>query len=190
MNELMWSAFLLVLGLALLVLEAFVPSGGVIGILCLLAFLGSLVVAFMGGWPIGALMLMVMMVIVPLVLALGLKWWPHSPIGRLVVLEPPAGDDEVLPDNAAYRKLKTLLGRHGVAKTKMLPSGAVLIDGETFDAVSEGMGIEPGQAIRVTAVRTNRIVVRLDDRPPIAGSPDVLSQPAEALGLDSLSDRS
>lgn len=191
MNELIWSLLLLLLGLGLLVLEAFVPSGGVLGVLCVLSIAASISVAFMGGWHIGLLMLVLTMAIVPLVLAIGIKWWPRTPIGRAVVLEPPNGDEDVLPDDEVYRKWKSLIGRRGVAKTKLLPSGAVIIDGETFDAFSEGMAIEPGQTVRVTAMRTNRIVVRLEEGPLTKAAPgaDVLSQPAATLGLGPLDDR-
>lgn len=189
MNELIWALLLLLLGLGLLVLEAFVPSGGVLGFLSVLSIVAAIVVAFLGGWQTGLLMLVTTMVIVPVVIALGIKWWPHTPIGRLVVLEPPASE-EVLPEHEAYRRLQALIGRLGTAKTKMLPSGAVVIDGRTYDAVSEGMAIDPGQPIRVTAIRTNRIVVRLEELPG-DGKPagaDLLAQPADTLGLGPLDD--
>jgi len=50
------------------------------------------------------------------------------------------------------------------------------------------MAIDPGQAVRVTAVRTNRVVVVLDDGPPerFTDSSEVLAQPARNLGLESL----
>ena len=41
----------------------------------------------------------------------------------------------------------------------MLPSGQVVIDGEKFDAISEGFPIEPGDRIIVSDVRGNRIYV-------------------------------
>jgi membrane-bound ClpP family serine protease len=188
MNELIWSLLLLLAGLGLLVLEAFVPSGGVIGVLSVLSIVASIVVAFMGGWHIGLIMLVTTMVVVPALMAAGVKWWPRTPIGRAIVLEPPASGDDVLPETERQRKLQSLVGRAGVAKTKMLPSGVVVIDGETYDAVGEGMAIEPGQGIRVTAVRTNRIVVRLEDLSlaDAAGAADQLSQPADSLGLESL----
>ena len=70
-----------------------------------------------------------------------------------------------------------------------------MIDGETLDAVSEGMVIEPEQPVYVVDVRGNRIVVRLDDRLNESQSSDdgalgddLLSQPAESLGLESLED--
>ena len=70
----------------------------------------------------------------------------------------------------------------------MLPSGAVVIDGRTIDALSEGTPIEAGQRVRVIEVRGNRVVVRLAEGEQGPPSDDVLSQPIETLGLDSLED--
>ena len=71
----------------------------------------------------------------------------------------------------------------------MLPSGAVMVEGQTIDALSEGMPIEAGQRVRVIEVRGNRVVVRpADDDEQPDPDDDVLSRPIESLGLDSLED--
>ena len=188
MDALLWSLLLLVVGLAFIVLEVFIPSGGVLSILAAVAIIGSLVMAFSGGWVPGVIMTVTMMIVLPLVVAGVIRWWPHTPIGRLIVLETPESEDEVLPDSPEYRDLKLLVGRRGVARTKMLPSGAVTIDGNVYDALADGMAIDPGQPILVTAIRTNRLIVVADDRivdaPPAPDDP--LAQPAEPLGFDSL----
>jgi hypothetical protein len=44
----------------------------------------------------------------------------------------------------------------------MLPSGLVVIDGKTYDAVSEGKPIEAHETVLVVAVSTQRLVVRAD----------------------------
>ena len=44
----------------------------------------------------------------------------------------------------------------------MLPSGMVVIDGKTYDAVSEGVPIEAEQTVLVVGVSTQRLVVRPD----------------------------
>ena len=187
-DALFWSILLLLLGLGLIALELFVPSGGVLGILAALAIIGSIAVAFSGGWVTGVSMLVATMVILPIVLAAAVHYWPRTPIGRLIVLATPQRGDEVLADTPQYRQLKDLIGKRGVAKTKMLPSGAIVIEGRVYDAFSEGMAIDPGQPVRVTAVRTNRIVVILDDAPRerLAENSDMLAQPAQNLGLESL----
>jgi membrane-bound serine protease (ClpP class) len=82
-----------------------------------------------------------------------------------------------------------MIGKRGSAKTKMLPSGVVVIEGRTYDAVSEGMPIEAGQPIQVVAVRTNRIVVRsADSEQPPGEDSDVLSRPIDTVGPDPFED--
>ena len=190
-DALLWSILLLALGLGLIALELFVPSGGVLGILAALAIIASIAVAFSGGWVTGVIMLVATMLILPVVLAAAIHYWPRTPIGRMIILETPQSEDEVLPDTPQHRQLKELIGKRGVAKTKMLPSGAIVIEGRVYDAFSEGMAIEPGQPVRVTAIRTNRVAVVLDDAPPdrLAESSDMLAQPAGNLGLESWDNR-
>lgn len=190
---LFWSIILLLAGIGFIGLEIFVPSGGVLGILSVLAVVASLVVAFAGpggGLGVGLTMLTTTAVLIPLVVAAIIRWWPYTPIGRMIVLHTPESEEEVLPHTEEYQHLKSLIGRRGVAKTKLYPSGAVLIDGEPYEAVSEGIAIEPGQPIRVIAMRTKRIVVTVDreDGPPPSDEPDVLAQPADSLGIESLED--
>lgn len=186
-DALLWSILLLLLGLGLIALELFIPSGGVLGILAALAIIGSLAVAFSGGWVTGVSMLIATMVILPVVLAAAVHYWPRTPIGRLIMLQTPQSGDDVLSDTPQHQQLKDLIGKRGVAKTKMLPSGAIMIEGRVYDAFSEGMAIDPGQLVRVTAIRTNRVVVVLDDAPAdrLAESSDMLAQPAGNLGLES-----
>ena len=96
-------------------------------------------------------------------------------------------EEEVAPEDSR----RTLVGRVGTARSKMLPSGAVLIDGQLFDAVSQGMAIDPGQHVVVMEVRGNRVVVRPandDERPDEQHPEQLLSRPIEELGLESLDD--
>jgi membrane-bound ClpP family serine protease len=100
-------------------------------------------------------------------------------------------------DSEEHRRLIKMIGKRGKAKSKMLPSGGVVIEGRTYDAISEAVAIDPGQPVRVVAVRTNRIVVRPIDREqsvdeheeePAETSEDILSRPIDSLGLEPLDD--
>ena len=189
MDPLFWPILLLVVGLGLIVLEFFVPSGSVLSIVAAVSVIAGIVLAFMASATYGVVMLGVTTVLIPTILAAAVRWWPHTPIGRMVLLTPPENPDEMLPDTEAYRGLTALIGQMGTAKTKMLPSGTIMIEGRNYDAISEGMPIEPRQLIQVVDVRTNRIVVR-----PAEGelpseeeaSDDILSQPIDSLGLDDI----
>jgi membrane-bound serine protease (ClpP class) len=163
MTPLVWAIALLVLGLVFLVLEFFIPSGGALAVMCALSFLAAIVVGFMAGPWTGAVILIAVCVIVPTSVSATVRWWPDTPIGKLMLVGRPRSSDEVLPETLAYRGLKDLIGRRGQAKGLMVPSGSVLIDGKTYDAVSEGLPIEPHQPIIVVSVSTQRLVVRADN---------------------------
>jgi membrane-bound ClpP family serine protease len=158
-----WAILLLLLGLVLLILEFFVPSGGALAVACALSFLAAIIVAFLAGPWTGVLVLLAVCVIVPASAGAAVRWWPDTPIGKLILIQRPRSADEVLPETVAYRGLRDLVGRRGKAKGLMLPSGLVLIDGKTYDAVSDGMAIEPGQQVIVVHVSTQRLVVRPDN---------------------------
>jgi membrane protein implicated in regulation of membrane protease activity len=114
-----------------------------------------------GPWT-GATILAIEAVVVPAALAAAVKWWPETPIGRMILIPLPKSSDEYLPETENYRGLKDLVGQRGTARGLMLPSGIVLIDGRHYDAVSEGVPIEAGQAVLVVSISTQRLVVRPD----------------------------
>jgi membrane-bound serine protease (ClpP class) len=185
MEPWIWAIILLALGLSLSVLEIFVPSGGIIGFLAAAAVVGAVVVAFLrGGSVTGMAILSSAMVGIPVVVMLALQFWPKTAIGRRMLLHSPEGD-EILPVDPRNVYLKSLIGRVGVAKSKMLPSGAVGIDGRTIDAVSEGFPIAIGQKVRVIEVRGNRVVVRtIEDETPDSNTADPLARPIDTVVPD------
>jgi membrane-bound ClpP family serine protease len=163
MTPVTWAILLLVLGLVFLVLEFFIPSGGALGVMCALSFLAAIIVGFMAGPWTGISIVLAVCIIVPTSVSAAVRWWPETPIGKLMLIQRPRSSDEVLPETMAYRGLKDLIGRRGQAKGLMVPSGSVVIDGKTYDAVSDGMPIEPHQAIIVISISTQRLVVRPDN---------------------------
>lgn len=189
-EALFWAGILVVVAIGFFVLELFIPSGGVLSALAMLAIVGSVIAAFNGGFLPGMIALVGNLILIPLLIIAAIKWWPYTPIGRMIVLHIPESEEDVLPDTPALRELHELVGRRGIAKTKMLPSGAVVIDGRTYDAVSDGVAIEPRQPIRVKAIRTNRIIVVpvSANAPTSSAGNDMLAQPAEDFGLGSLED--
>lgn len=187
LDPLVWSFLLMLVGCVVLVLEVFIPSGGVLSILSAAAFIGAIIIAFQRGPVTGFAFVMSTIVAVPLVLALAFHYWPKTRIGRAFLGELPSEAD-VRPDDPR----RELLGRVGVARSKMLPSGAVEIDGQMVDAMTLGRAIEPGQYVVVTEVRANRVVVRPakdNERPGrTVTTEDLLSRPIEELGIESLDD--
>jgi membrane-bound serine protease (ClpP class) len=177
-------------------LELFIPSGGLLGILAAAAFLASMFVAVKYGSSTGGATFVVSEIVgITAVIWLAIKWWPHSAIGKKIAPELPT-DKDVLPDNQQIQSLRQLVGKLGQTRCEMLPSGAIAVEGQVVNAISEGMAIEAGVAVRVIEVRGNRVVVR-----PIAldgpgsgrsakNADDLLSKPIEELGLEPFDNRS
>ena len=85
-----------------------------------------------------------------------------------------------------------MIGKDGVAKSDLLPSGDVRIEGRVYDAVSSGMAIDKGQAVHVVDVNTQRLIVRPLTDAEIAQQQesvdDVLSTPIDSLGIEPFED--
>lgn len=170
MSPLVWILLLVALGLGLVLLEVFVPSGGVLGLLAVLALGTGVVTAFVEqGALVGMGVLAGTLGAVPLVLMLAFRWFPATPLGRRV-LPPPPSADEVLPDVALRQRLRGLIGRRARSVGELVPWGGVEIDGERFEGMSEGGPIGHGVELEVTGAQGRALVVRVA---PIVPPPDV-----------------
>jgi len=179
MEPWVWAILLLILGMGLAVLEVFFPSGGVLGFLTVCAVIGAVIMGFQSGAAVGMGIVVTAILGLPLIIVMALKYWPHTSVGRRMLLGAPSSDD-VLPDSPERKRKKELLGKIGRAKSQMLPAGAITMDGKTIDAVTEGMAVEPGQPVAVVEVRANRVVVRpVADVPPVQPGDDLMAQPIE-----------
>lgn len=160
MTPLVWIVALFLVGLAVMVLEVFVPSGGVLGFLSVIAIGAAIVTAFVEQGPaFGLAVLGVAFVAVPAVLAAAFRVFPETPLGRRV-LPPPPGPDEVRPQAERRRRLEPLVGRRGRASGELVPWGTVEVDGIACEAVSEAGPIAAGAAIEVVRLDAAALVVR------------------------------
>ena len=189
MSPLVWVVALFVVGLLVMVLEVFVPSGGVLGFLSVVALGAAIVMAFVEQGPaFGAAVLGVAFLAVPAVLALAFRWFPETPLGRRVIPPPPTPDD-VLPAAERRRLVRSLVGKRGRTTTDLLPWGEVEIEGVACEALSEAGPIDRGAAVEAVAVEGLALVVRPVARPEAARpappeNPDVAGRPATSATLE------
>jgi membrane-bound ClpP family serine protease len=187
LDPLSWAIILMFVGCALIVLEVFIPSGGLLSFLSAIAITGSIVMAFRRDSSTGLGFLVFTIFAVPTVIALAFKYWPHTPMGKAFLGELPTAE-EMQPEETR----RELVGRVGIAKSTMLPAGSVKIDGQLLDAVSQGTAIEVGEPVVVVEVKANRVVVRpadADEARQAAEDPsEMLSKPIDELGFDSIED--
>ncbi len=182
--EIWISILLLALGVALAFLEVFFPTAGILAFFSGAALLGAILLGFRYGPNLGLSMTAAVVIGIPILVSLAFRLWPRTAVGKLVLLDAPRSED-VLPDDSLRRQLKGLVGRLGRAKCRMLPSGVVAIDGQTLDAMSEGMVIEAGQTVRIIKVESSRLVVRaVDEEIPDPRSEDPLERPIDTIADD------
>lgn len=184
MDPWVWAVLLLVLGMGLGILEIFFPSAGLLGFLAASSVLGAIYMGFQQGAATGFGILMTAIVGGPMLVVLALKYWPKTAIGRRVLLMSPE-DDDVRPEDPHTAYMKSLIGQVGRARCKMLPAGAITIDGRTVDAVSEGVPIAEGQLVRVIEFRGNRLVVRpVEEETSSDTAEDPLRRPIDTITGD------
>lgn len=175
MTPLLWVGALLLVGLGMMVLEVFLPTGGVLGFLSLVALVAAVALAFVeqgAAWGMGVMA--VAFAAVPAVLAMAFRWFPETALGRRVLPPPPAADD-VVPAADRRRRLREFVGRRGRAASELLPWGTVEVGDERLDAVSEAGPVEAGAEIEVAAVQGAALVVR--PAPPRPAAEDLLPEP-------------
>ena len=189
MDPIYWSFLLLALGFAFVVLEVFVPSAGILGIMAGCFLIAGIVFAFLQGYYTGSIVLLLTLLAIPIYFALMVHIWPHTPIGKMVLLDDPRQNLDG-PNDEHYQAMVDLVGRIGVAKSEMILSGQIVVEDQKYDAISDGFAIEAGTPIKVVAVKGNRIYVKAyrgelskpQDLP--ARDRDVLATPIEELGID------
>ena len=190
MDPLFWSLILIALGLCVVILELFIPSAGMLGLLAAVLIVSGITLAFVSDLKSGAVVLLVTALALPVLLAVMIKVWPSTPIGKRILLKNLKPED-VLP---ASQHAQELVGQLGVARTKMLPSGIVVVNEQKLDAVSDGLPIDAGQPIKVIAIKGNHVYVEPydGDVSDVSDMPvrdrDILSQPIDELGIDALDD--
>lgn len=154
---------LTVIGLLLVFAEIYVPGAvlGTLGALCLIGAVGASYYEY--GFGVGSFMLVAISIIALASVALGLKIFPHTPLGRQLQLSSSLDSPGDHPD------FRPLIGKSGQALTSLRPSGTARIDGQRVDVVSQGGLIEKGSPITVVHTEGARVVVRAADPPTDTG---------------------
>jgi len=163
MDYSIWAFLLAAVGIALMVVELFIPSGGVILVLALLSLLGSIVCAWNAWWS-GSQgyfwgFLAGLVVLLPVCVGIGLYFWPQTPLGRRAILDAPA-PHEIDAFSELENKYAQMIGKVGETATLLNPAGIVRIEGQRVHCQSEGIILEPGTPVRVVAARRNGVIVR------------------------------
>lgn len=142
-------------GVAIIIAEIIIPSGGIISVLAALVFGYSLYIAFTQFSPgTGMLFVMADMVIIPILVYVGLRMIAKSPVTLNARLSKSQGVISQEPGLEGY------LGKDGLTKTDLRPAGFAVIEGRRVDVVTRGEYLPKDTPIIVHAVTGNQIIVR------------------------------
>lgn len=154
-----WSlltAFLYVLGLVLLMIEALVPGFGIAGITGLIFVLASIVMISASFFQ--AMLLLIGTIIVAIMLIVAMyKLGYGKRFIKSMVLNTEQKNEKGYVSSKDYEKY---LGMHGIVITPLRSAGTVLIDGQRIDAVSEAEFIGKDIEVEVIKIEGSRIVVK------------------------------
>lgn len=159
---LLWGLGLLAAAVLLLLLDIFVPSGGMLSMTSLVTAIAGVVCLWRHSTTWGLIGVLLVVVIGPAVMIFGLNVWQHTPLGRRMI-GAPSEEEEAQRSLAAEKERAArlaLLGQEGLARTDLRPVGVVEIGGVRYDALSESALIPAGTRVRVTVVESNQIKVR------------------------------
>lgn len=141
-----------VLGLALLVLEIFIPGFGIFGILGICSILLSFYY-ILGAGVVGVQWLAISVVFAIAIAAVLVKYLPSNPAWKLFVL------DKQKAKSLKNISLDKYTGEKGTALTVLRPAGRAIIAGDKLDVLTEGDFIEEGSEVVVSRVKDNKIFV-------------------------------
>ena len=150
---------LLGVALLLIVVEVFVPSGGVISLAATAVAIAGVVVLFRVSATWGVAGILAILILGPMVGFFALQILPSTPVGRRMLFGDTGLDEPVL-SGMVPPALDRFIGTQGTAVTDLRPIGVVKIGDERLDAFSEISFIRAGTPVRVTGVDPTQIRVR------------------------------
>lgn len=193
----------------LALVDLLVPSGGLLLILAMAAGLASTLFGFRSSTTMGMAMLTLLIVSVPILIYTALRVWPHTPLGRRIILGAPgskkrpasakkegeqaeeSGERKAASSttaNARAQELEQLVDTVHILESPLLPSGHIKIGHKHFNAVAESGFVDAQQAVVVVAVKERNLIVRKTDRKPSKVEPSKELEATEAEGGGNLLD--
>lgn len=157
--KLLFNICLSLLGFGAIILEFFVPSAGIIGLIGAGCVITGIVFTYLDfGAMIGTIFLSACAIIGPVIMFLYFKLFPRSFFGKKLILHKEFDTQHgfVSGEPDTYREL---IGKEGVVESKLRPVGKVTIDDIEYNATTTSDFIDKGCVIKVIKVEGNTIVV-------------------------------
>ena len=156
---LIWGLILLALAFAVVVIDLFLPTAGILAAVSLVLAIAGVICLFRYDVKWGFTGAALVVIGGPSLFFFGFKLMPHTPLGRKLILGADKMDGDQPPPDLAS-PLTALIGREGVVLTDLRPVGTIRIDGDKHEATSETMLVRAGTLVRVTGTDGLSLKVR------------------------------
>ena len=147
-------------GIGLLVLEAFMPGFGLPGISGIVMEIVAIALTWVNHGPVAALGLTIIVLsLIAIAISMSLRSATKGRLSRSKIILKERENNE-----AGYRSaedMQVFLGKEGETTTVCRPTGMAEFDGVKLNVVSEGEFIPVGTRVRIVLVEGSRIVVRV-----------------------------
>lgn len=149
-----------VVGIGLLVLEAFMPGFGLPGISGIVMEILAIALTWVNHGPVAALGLTIIVLsLIAIAISMSLRSATKGRLSRSkIILKERESNEE------GYRSaedMQVFLGKEGETTTVCRPTGMAEFDGVKLNVVSEGEFLPAGTRVRIVQVEGSRIVVRV-----------------------------
>lgn len=157
-----WALILIGLTFLFFVLELLIPSGGILGFCAAVCLISANVCLYMVSTTLGVVATLTSMILVPVAFALGLKIFPHTPIGKLLILgeRQKAGPKAIQYDKNRDADPEALVGARGRAESGLRPVGICNFDGRRLECISISGVIDPGAPVVIDSVQGMEVRVK------------------------------
>ncbi len=165
-----WEIIIFVIGIILIILEIFVvPGFGITGISGIILVFGGLTLSLVDNVVfdfsnVPAKEMVMSLIIVSagtflsfiIAIPLSQKLFTSGPLAKVALQASQSIEEGYISVDS---ELKNLIGYEGIAQTTLRPSGKVIIENETYDAVSEIGMIDKGDKVKVTQYASGQLYV-------------------------------
>lgn len=154
----------LILGVALMVIECFVPGFGVFGISGLVAIVGAIIAQGILYQSIAQIMFLISLALLAIIILflLFLRSAKYGLIGRTPFVERRTA---VPIDNSCLSKneLSSLIGQRGLTVGPLRPVGKFMINRNVYEGITKGEHLDKDTIVKVISVEGNKIVVEKEE---------------------------
>ena len=149
----------LLIGIGLLVLEAFLPGFGVAGVSGILLEIVAVVITYLRHGAMAAVgVMLVCLSIIAIAISMSLRSAAKGRLSKSKMILSNTEDNKA--GYVASDDLKVFLGREGVTTTVLRPTGMAEFDDVKLNVISEGEFIPANTRVRITRVEGSRLLVQ------------------------------